>query len=252
MRSLGGVELVNVQFAGAPHHVDGARTLAVVNRDSRAVTGRAGPSKPLVPDIFDALAADAARLSIPLFAFSNADIRISQAAVDFMAAAGASVFFREDEDTAGASRGILLTGADLFAVPTAWWRGNRRRFRPYILGEPGWDNCYTAVLACHAGAVLENRRGLVRHTMHDTAWTASPFARYTQLQLARDAGYFHLWCTYYDALGAMRMRGASEGEERQLAARVFVWRPTLRQRVVQAGRNVKAWMRYRLLPDSAT
>jgi hypothetical protein len=193
LRRLTGVALVNLQFARAPHQVDGIRTLAVLQRTSTHVARRDGPEKPLVSEMFDALAAEATALDLRAFCFTNGDIVFSQAAVDWIRDGDrdAWVFSREEFDGA-----------------------------------------------------TENRRGLVRHEQHALAWTASPFVEYTRLLAAFDAGYFTLWCRYIDSLQRLRAEGAEPAREEALARATFVWRPSAWQRLVQAGRNVKARVRY--------
>ena len=248
LRSLAGVHLVNVQFAASPHHVDGLATLPALTRDSISVTGRRGPRKPLVSDIFTVLANEARRRGAPYFAFTNADILVSQDAVDWIAQDGrdAYIFAREDfEPATGTSRGMSVYGADAFALSTACWTRHRQRFRGYILGEAVWDNVYAAVLLCHTAAVLENRRPLVRHEAHAQNWTtAGPFGEYQQLLAAYDATYFSLWCEYVDRLIAHRTRGGAGADEHDLARRTFRWPPPLHRRVHQRLRTVKAFVRY--------
>jgi len=242
------VEIVNVQFAEAPHHVGGLRTLPVLRHDSTTATGRAGARKPLVSELLAALGAEASALGLPYFCFTNGDILFSQDAVDAVRRGSHEgyVLFREDYDgVTGGSLGMQLGGVDAFALSTAWWVPNAARFRPYILGEPTWDNVYAAIVLCHADAVAENRRGLLRHEAHGSAWmSGSPFAQYTRLLAAQDARYFHLWCVYWDALGRMRREGGSAEQEAALAERVFVWQPSMAARAVQAGRSLKARLRY--------
>lgn len=248
LSTLTDVEIVNVQFADAPHNVDGVRTLPVLRQDSITATARRGARKPLVSGILAALKSEAAALDLPYFCFFNADIVLSQAAVHRILRGGheAYVLFREDYDGAtGQSLGMQLGGVDAVAVSTAWWERNGARFRPYILGEPTWDNVYAAILLCHADAVVENRPGMLRHEAHASVWTSgSPFAQYTRLLAAQDAGYFHLWCVYWDGLTRMRREGAGPGQEAALAKQVFVWQPSIAARAIQAGRVLKARLRY--------
>lgn len=251
LRALRGVTPENVQFAEGGHAVDGIHTLGVLTRDSCVVTGKTGPRKPIVSDILEALCARAEQLGARHFCFMNADILLSQEAVDWMAATEyeAWLFSREDFDGAsGTSLGMATAGMDVIALTTGWWRQHRARFRSYIAGEAVWDNVYTALVMCHARAVLENRRPLVRHEAHPAAWTPGngPYARYTQYLAARDARYFSLWCRYWDELQAVRRRGGDEQAERALAQDVFVWDPGPRVRVLQHLRDVKAALRYRL------
>jgi hypothetical protein len=246
LQQLHDVDLVNAQFRERPHHVAGIETLAVLEHSSNSVSGRPGPRKPLMSEIFGALAAAADARRARYFCFTNADIHITQEAVDWMLSGEreAYVFSREDFDSTGTPLGMELAGTDVFAVAVAWWRAHRERFRPYIAAEGVWDNVYTAVLMCHANAVLENRRPLVRHEAHPRSRIDSHFADYTRLLAARDAGYFHLWCRYWGALVQLREQKRGEDAEKALASDVFVWNPSLAKRAVQAGRNVKARVRY--------
>ena len=240
---------VNVQFADAPHVCDGLATLAVLRSDSNRVSGRRGPRKPIVSEVFDALAAEAQARRCDYFCFANGDIQLSDAAIDAVIESGqdAWVFSRQDFDgETGEPTSIEIAGTDVFAMRPAWWLANRHRFRRYIVGEGGWDNIYTAVVLCHADAHLENRRPLVLHEAHPPGPMPSPqFGEYIRLLAAQDAGYFHLWCQYWDRLARLRAGGATEAEEKALARAVFVWAPSAAGRAVQVARNVKAHLRYR-------
>lgn len=251
LRSLRGVVPVNVQFADGPHSVDGIETLATLARDSCTVTGVTGPRKPIVCDILDALCTRAEAAGFPRFAFMNADIHLAQQAVEWISegAHDAWLFSREDYDGAtGAALGMITAGIDVIALSTQWWRQNHRRFRPYILGEAAWDNVYTAIVMCHADAVLENRRPLARHEAHPIAWSAGggPFGPYTQYLAALDSGYFSLWCRYWAGIDGMRRAGSGVDAERRLAGEVFAWRPARTERAVQMLRALKAVLRYKL------
>lgn len=240
--------IVDVQFVEAPHRLEGVETLAVLRKDARTVTGRAGPRKGILSEMFDALAREAASRDCRYFCFTNADIVWSQPAVDWMLAEGrqAYCFSRRDVDaTSAAALDIEVSGVDAIAVDPAWWTANRHRFRDYIVGEICWDNVYTAILMCHANAALENRAGLLRHERHPSGPMPNPaFAGYIRYLTALDAGYFHLWCYYWGRLRALRERGAPVDEEERLARESFVWRPTRAARAIQAGRSLKARVRY--------
>ena len=246
--ALGGVEIVNVQFERDPHHADGVPTLAVLRGTSNAITGRRGPAKPIMSELLDALAAHAAARSLDVFCFTNADIIFSQDAVEFMLSAprDAFVLSRQDFDgRTGRPAGMEVAGTDVFAIATRWWTANRTRFRPYIAGEGGWDNVYTSVLLCHGDAVLENRRPLVRHEIHPPGPMPSPhYGEYVRMLCALDARYFSLWCRYWDGLLRLRQTDAGAEEEAAWARDVFVWNPTPWERLFQAGRDVKARLRY--------
>ena len=251
LRLLRGVVPVNVQFARDGHSVAGIETLAVLGRDSSMVTGSAGPRKPIISDALDALCDRAEHAGARVFAFMNADIHLSQEAVEWIAPGSHDgwLFSREDYDgQTGASLGMGTAGTDVIAFSTAWWRRNRARFRPYIVGEAVWDNVYTSIVMCHANAALENRRPVARHEAHPIAWSPGrgPFSRYTQYLAALDSAYFSIWCRYWAGLQDLRRAGAAEEEERALAREVFVWSPGVAERAVQSLRRVRANLRYRL------
>lgn len=250
LRGLRNVHLANVQFADAPHHVEGIVTLPRLRRDSTTVTRRHGPRKPLVSDIFNTLWHEAGERGTTYFAFTNADIQVTQEAIEWIAGGGrdAYILAREDVDAATEQPlGIGLYGADVFAISTSWWKQHRHRFRGYILGEPVWDNVYAAVLLCHGDAAIENRRPLARHDAHAQHWTtAGPFADYLRLLAAYDATYFSLWCEYVGAVVQVRRQGGAMATELDLIRRTFRWPPPMRVRIVQRARHVKAFLRYRI------
>lgn len=250
LRGLRHVHLANVQFTDAPHHVEGIVTLPRLRRDSTTVTRRHGPRKPLVSDIFNTLWHDARERGATYFAFTNADIQVTQDAIDWIVSGDRDAFIlaRADVEAAtGQPQGMKIYGTDVFAIATAWWEQHRHRFRGYILGEPIWDNVYAAVLLCHGDAAIENRRPLVRHEAHAQHWTtAGPFANYLRLLAAYDATYFSLWCEYVTRLAELRSGGSSsDAEENDLRRRTFRWPPRLQTRLWQGLRNLKAFIRYR-------
>jgi hypothetical protein len=248
LKPIDRVQIVNVQFARDPHHAEGIETLAVLRNTSNGLTGRAGPMKPDVSEIFGALAATATRRGIPLFCFTNGDIIFTRQAVDWMLSAPKDTFVisRENFDGAtGASRGMELSGTDAFAMTTRWWQANARRFRRYLLGEPGFDNVYTAIMMCHSDGVIENRRPLIRHELHQAGPLPSPhFGEYIRLLCALDAQYFTIWCRYWDGLNRLRACDAGEEEEVAWAHAAFTWKPSRREAVTQRARNAKAYARY--------
>jgi hypothetical protein len=167
--ALRGAEIVNVQFAHQPHDVAEVRTLAMLRQSSNSVSGRRGPSKAIVSEILDVLAAEASARSMDYICFTNADIIFTQQAVDWIAGSGREAYLFSREDFDGETRAPIqmeIAGVDVVAVATSWWLANRRRFRRYIAGEACWDNVYTAIVMCHADALIENRRALVRHERH--------------------------------------------------------------------------------------
>ena len=247
-RALRGVTLANLQWPDGRVEVEGFPTHAVLRLDSRTVSGREGPRKPVALELFDRLCALAEGAGCRWFGYANSDVRVTQAAVDRVAAGGREgyAFSRMDFDAqTGEDAGMVLGGIDLFVVEARWWRANRHRFRAYLIGEPTWDNVYAAVLLRHADAVLLNREALVRHERHPAgAWSGSPFARYLQLLAALDRPYFTRWAHYHDRLLELRARGAPEAEELALQRHWFRLRPSPAARAVQALRALKARVRY--------
>jgi hypothetical protein len=250
LHALHGVEIVNLQFRDGPHEHPGLRTLAVLPRDSNTLTGRRGPRKPVMVDLFDALASEASARSLPYFCFTNTDILISQAAIDWIRGAGLDgcVFSRQNFDgQTGEPTSIEFAGYDVYAIRPDWWQGNRYRFRPYLAGEGVWDEVYTSIIMCHANAAIENRRSLVRHEAHPMVPIPSRwFGKYVQMLAAFDAAYFSIWCRYYCGIRRMRAAGATLEEEMEFARRTFVYVPSALERAVQRARNVKWRALYQL------
>ncbi|HKO97121.1 MAG TPA: hypothetical protein VJU86_09020 [Pyrinomonadaceae bacterium] len=218
--------------------------------DSEMVSGRQGKRKPLVSEIFHELAVEATTRGLRYFAFANSDILVSQRAVDYALASHrqAYIFSRVDfEKDTQREQGIMPWGTDLFIVDGDWWLENEWRFRAYILGEPIWDNVYTALLLCHADGILLNRDTYITHEIHPPQWHSSPFAQYLRLLAALDAPYFSLWVKYSERLSEMRERGSSWSEELALQEEIFVSDFSKRDKAEQALRSVKAHMRFAIL-----
>ncbi len=250
LQALRDVDIVNLQFRDRPHEYSGLETLAVMPGDSNVLTGRKGPRKPVMFELFDALAREASARELPYFCFTNTDILISQAAIDWILQAGkdAYIFSRRNFDGAtGAPLDIEFAGYDVYAIRPAWWFRHCHRFRTYIAGEGIWDEVYTTIVMCYADAAIENRLSLVRHEAHPMVPVPSKeFGRYIQMLAAFDAGYFSVWCRYYVGITAMREQGALAEDEEAFARRVFVWRPSAADRAFQLARNAKAVARYQL------
>ena len=249
LRALPGVRLANVQWAHGAVEAPGIPTLAVLREDSLLATGRAGARKPLVSEVFDALCAAAERAGCRWFAYTNSDVVVLPEAVDRVLGEpreGYAFSRMEVDGETGEELGMVLGGVDLFVLSPTWWRRHRRLFRPYILGEPVWDNVYTALLLRHADALLLNREPYLRHERHATAWSG-PFVQYTRLLAALDRPHFSRWAEYHAGLLELRARGAGEDEERALQRRVFGARPARGAALLQAARALKARVRYTAL-----
>jgi len=247
LASLRGVTAVNLQWPDDVVDRDGLRTVATLRHDSRTVTKCQGPRKPITTDVLDALAAVAKAEGHDYFCYLNSDIVVTQAAVDLIASGRKDTyaFSRLDLDADGRPVGMLLYGVDMVAFKVAWWEAHRRRFRPYILGEPLWDNVYAAVMMCHGDGAMLNRTGLIEHECHEPARVPNAFLHHNGWLAALDSRHFSIWVRYCEAVVAARARGASEEEERAIAAETFVWRPSAASAIWDAGRRLKAHIRYR-------
>ncbi|MFL5541918.1 MAG: hypothetical protein ACJ8J0_23220 [Longimicrobiaceae bacterium] len=247
-RGLRGVRLANLGWEGDVLEVDGFATFPVLREDSRTASGRPGPRKPVVSEVFDRLASLALAQGCRWFAYANSDIAWTQAAVDAVVRGGrqAYAFSRGDVDPAtGEVVEMVTAGVDAFVVETAWWSAHRRRFRAYIGGEPIWDNVYAALLLAHSDGVLLNREPLVLHERHPAGdWRRSPFAHYLACLAALDSLYFSRWAVYHDRLLELRARGGGAEEEEALQAEVFRGPFPAGARLVQAGRALKARARW--------
>ena len=157
---LRGVDLVNLQWIDEPYDRPEIETLAVLRRDSRSIAQLPVRRKPIMPELFDALAAAAAARGARYFGFLNADILVAQAAIDVITREqrDAYAFSRlEVEPGTGEPLGLVLNGLDLFVFDVSWWRRERHRFRPYILAEWFYDCVFGALIACHGNGLILNR-----------------------------------------------------------------------------------------------
>ena len=233
---------INLQWTDAAYERPEVETVATLRRDSSQVTTLPGRRRPIMPEMFDALADVAAARDCRYFGLLNADIVVLQAAVETIVRGGKDgyVFSRMDFDpSTGADRQMVLDGLDLFAFDVAWWRAQRRRFRPYILGEWCGDNVIAALLMCYGDGLILNREGEIRHAAHAHA-VGSAQGLYNHYLAALDAPYFSLWVKYRWHLDEARARGASAAEELVLQRAAFNWRPSLADTVWHAARSVKA------------
>jgi hypothetical protein len=249
MRALRGAEIVNLQWRDEVCACPGIETLAVLTRDSRPVSGSAGPRKPIVCDLLDALAAAAERRRLRYFCFVNSDVIVRQSAVDTIVGRGKQTyaFSRMDFDgETGLDVGIVTRGLDAFAMDAGWWRAERRRFRPYILGEWFYDCVFGAIMMTFGDGLIENHEGQIRHQRHAQSAPAAttPSVRYNGYLVALDARLFSLWAQYHGHLEEYRARGASAAEEGALIRQDFVWRPSPIAALWHAGRCAKARWRY--------
>ena len=245
--SLDGVIPVNLQFVDEDFQPDGFRTLRVLRSDSRTITGGEGARKPVVSEMFDALAGAARTAGCRYFAFLNNDIEVSQAAIDAILAGNrdAYAFSRVDVDPAtGAEAGIQIFGLDMFAIDAAWWDRERHRFRPYIAGEACWDNVYAALVCGYGNGVVINERPGIYHQRHPAVWNDGPFARHNGFLAALDSPDFSRWARYATRLDASLKSGAPVDRERLAAELLSDPRLSARETVVHAGRKLRARLRH--------
>jgi hypothetical protein len=245
--TLPDVEAVDLQWEPAPPPPrPWIRPVSDLRLDSRDVSGCGGRRKPVTTDAMRVLAHLAERGGHQYFMLMNADIIVTHAAVNLIRDSRKEVYaFSRLDVEPGTGRPLepTLSGLDAFAFDVRWWRANRRRFRPYIMGEACWDVVFAAIAMCHGDGLIASA-GEIRHERHPTAWGQGAFAEYNGYLAAVDNRYFTLWCTYYARLMEARARGASVEEERALCKSVFVWQPSAAAAVRQIGRTVKARIGY--------
>ena len=253
--ALSGVTPINLQWTDEICERTEMETLAILKHDSRSVTGQPGRRKPIMPELFDALARAAVGRGCRYFGFYNADIVITQAAVDAIGGSGKQSYCISRMDFDGASGrdlGLMPNGVDLFAFDVAWWRAERRRFRAYILGEWFYDPVFASLMMRYGDGLILNRRGEIRHEAHEHQPPAGPAAEYNGYLAALDSPYFSMWAGYRARLDDLRARGASEQEELALQREAFS-RPThIGAAIYHAARCARAFVNYRVKRVAAT
>jgi hypothetical protein len=246
--ALDGVIPVNLQFVDEAFRPDGFRTLPVLRQDSRTLTRTAaGARKPIVSEMFDALAGVARAEGCRYFAYLNADIEVTEAALAPVLAGDfdACAFSRMDVDPATrAELGVQIFGLDMFAVDAAWWSRERRRFRPYIAGEGCWDNVYAAMICGHGRGTVINDRPGIYHERHPTLWKDSPFAEHNGFLAALDSPYFSRWVQYATRLERLRTAGTPVDGRRMASEMMGDARLSARDTAVHAARQLRARARH--------
>jgi hypothetical protein len=245
--ALSGVHRVNLQFTDETYQPEGFETRTVLRTDSRTVTGGGRARKPIVREMFDALADAARAYGDRYFAYLNADIEVGAAAIARILEGGRDgyAFCRVDlAPETRAERDVLLLGLDFFAVDTAWWARERHRFRPYIAGESLWDNVYAALLASHGRAEIVDTDPGIYHEQHAASWGGGLYAEYNGYLAALDAPYFARWNAYYARLDAAR--GAGTAIDRAQLMREIFAPPVLRgwEYPRHLARHLRARLRY--------
>lgn len=222
LAALAGVACVNLAFHDDPPGAGILPLRRALQQDAPGVTGARGPRKPVVSEMLDVLAAEAAERGIPRIGLVNGDIVVLPAAIDRLSAfeRPAAAVARTDVG-AGKPEAIMHFGIDMFVFDRGFWARERRRFRRYLLGEILWDNVYASIVACHGGAILNQER-LILHERHERAAAlASPFGVYLHGLATRDRSYFTRWCTYVHQAELLRARGGSAEEDQALQREVF-------------------------------
>ena len=239
---------VNLQFVDEDFRPDGFRTLPVLRQDSRTVTGAAtGARKPLVSEMFDALASVARAEGCRYFAYLNADIEVTPAALRTILEMDCDgyAFSRTDVDRdTRAELGVELFGLDMFAIDAAWWAREGRRFRPYIAGEACWDNVYAALICAHGRGAIVNERPGIFHERHPTLWNRGSLADYNGFLAALDAPYFSRWCQYAAGLEGARKTGTAVDRRRLAHVTLDDARLSVGETIRHAARQVRARLRY--------
>ncbi len=244
---LDGVVPVNLQFVDETYRPEGFRTLPVLRQDSRTVTGAGGTRKPIVSEMFDALAGVARTEGCRYFAYLNADIEVTPAALLTILEGdrdGYALSRIDVDPVTGAELGVELNGLDLFALDAAWWSRERRRFRPYIAGEACWDNVYASVICAHGRGEIVNERPGIFHERHQVVWHDGPFADHNGFLAALDAPYFSRWCRYAAGLADSRKTGTPIDRQRLAIDTLGDPRLSPREAVRHAARQLRARVSY--------
>lgn len=245
---LDGVIPINLQFSDGGAELDGFRTLRALRRDSHTVTGlTAGARKPVAAEMFDVLAGVALAEGCRYFAYLNADIEVTAAALDIVRTGDRDgvAFSRMEVDPAtGAELGVQIYGLDLFAIDAQWWQRERHRFRSYIVGEQCWDNVFAAVLCAHGrGEVVSDHPGIF-HQAHPTVWNDSPFAEHNGFLATLDAPYFSRWCQYA-ARVEESLRAGTPIDSRRVADETLADpRLSPRETITHAARQLRARLKH--------
>jgi hypothetical protein len=253
--SLDAVVPVNLQFADESYRPAGFRTLPILRQDSRTITGADGRRKPIVSEMFDALAGVALAEGCRYFVYLNADIEVTPPALERVLRGDCDgyAFSRMDLDPAtGAELGVELFGLDMFAIDAAWWTRERRRFRPYIAGEACWDDVYASILCAHGRGEIVNERPGIFHERHPTLWNTGPFAEHNGYLAALDAPYFSRWCQYAVRLNESRKAGTPLDASALARETLGDARLSVREAAVLAARQLRARVRHARRRAAAT
>ena len=239
---------VNLQFTDETFSPEGFRTLPVLRLDSRIVSGGTGARMPIVSEMLDRLAEVAREQGCRYILFHNADIRVTQGAVDLALSRRyeAIAFCRGDLDAAtGADAGMMFRGVDAVAVAVDWWTQHRRYFRPYISGPPFWDGVFAGVICSRSRGTIVSDRPLILHEQHPSTWSAADaYAEYNGFLAALDAPYFSRWVRYVAAIEDGLAAGGAVDYEGALAREFSGPLLSPAGRVIHVARQIRARVRY--------
>jgi hypothetical protein len=245
--SLDHVIPVNLQFLDEDFPLDGFRPVRALRRDARTVTGAAGRRKPIVSEMFEALAGAARTAGCRYFAYLNNDIEVSQRAVEIIMTGNRDgyAFSRVDVDPeTGTEAGVQIFGLDMFAIDVDWWARERRRFRPYIAGEACWDNVYAALICAYGNGLVVNERPGIYHQRHPAMWNDGPFATYNGYLAALDSPDFSRWVRYATRLDELLKDGAPVDREQLARELLSDPRLSVRETAVHTVRTMRARVRH--------
>lgn len=229
-----------------PLEIEGFCSRSVLRQDSGQICRRAGPRKPVIREILDALAEESEKTGAPWIGYANADIQFRPKVWTLLEECSEEVILiSRTECEAGKPMEILTYGVDVLFFRVAWWKTHRHLFRDYLIGEGCWDVVYTSLALRHGRGRLWNREPLVWHERHAPIWHESPFAFYNWYLAALDSPAFSRWCDYHEALLEGRKRETSEAEELALQQYFFHRGVTFLQRGYHVLRCLRSYFRYR-------
>jgi len=221
LEAAGLARCLNLDFADAPVAESPCAQLRVLRTDAPTLSGMAGPRKPIVGEMLDVLAHEAARRGVERIGLVNGDIVVTpEAAARATSTHLPALAFSRTDTGGGMPDAPLLFGVDMFTFERSFWQRHRGRFRGYVLGDAVWDNVYASIVVCHGGRLL-NREPLIFHERHPAALHESPIAAYIHLLATRDSSYFSLWCAYVERATTLRDSGGSRDAEEALQREIF-------------------------------
>lgn len=175
------INLYNIQFKNKYNFTtnNNLHTLTnLVQKSEDYISDSNNPYLPIVSELFDTLA----DTDCEYFIYTNNDIIISNRLIYEIK--------KTKRDCYPVSRLAIhpilslqdpikyshyqVAGFDVFAVNTLWWKLNRDKFPPYILGFPAWDVHYATNMMMHSNnsTLLNKWPPHSFHIIHDSPWKA--------------------------------------------------------------------------------